>query len=604
MRKLRLLVNTFKTVLTAARYSFKFCWRNARKQTIIRLGASIGNTMAGYAVVQITGLIVNNMSHPERGPEPLLWAFGGLAGVVIVMVCLNQLEGLARSRWGQLLRMANTRELNEHRASLDLACFASKKYDDITKRIEDLSSAWQTRIWFTEEMFNLIATLISFVLFGSALLWYQPTYAAILALMAIPLFVVNFKTVAAWWRLSEEMVPHHKLRGVLTMAYHSETVFMQAKMFGQMAYLRSQIDASNQYIVAQHEKIRLASFRQKLFTGLLSAMGVVAIIAHSVWSVWNGLVPIGTFVIVLAAARTFQGNLESIARTVSEQWNNAKGVILIEREFFGLRPILQTTDPVKPTFRGPPEIEFRNVSFAYPNSPETLALKRVSFTIKPGSKVAIVGGSGHGKSTLQALMTRVYDPTQGEILVDGVNLNRIKPEDWVLYLSSLFQNYTILSRKFGEEIASSRLGQIAHPERLTASVNFANINELVELDPEGLNAQLGEEFGGREFSGGERQRVALARAYYPETPVLILDEPDAKLDPDSAETVMKNIYAEKNRTIVIITHHVSRAKRCDWIIVMGKGEVVEQGTHDELMTRNGAYARMFRKDSERLGHVE
>lgn len=303
---------------------------------------------------------------------------------------------------------------------------------------------------------------------------------------------------------------------------------------------------------------------------------------------------------MMAAARTFQGNLEAIVSLIAEQWNSAKGVILIEKDFLGLKPVLKTDYPVVPKFDITPTIRFDKVSFAYPDT-ENLVLKEVSFTIEPGTKLAIVGKSGNGKSTIQALLMRHYDPTSGAVFAGDINLRNIEPNVWSNVASALTQEYTVLERRIDEEIASSRLGQPIDSEAVAASARFANFDEVVASDQNGYKSQIGVEFGGRDFSGGEKQRLALARVRYRGTPILILDEPDAKLDPESAQKVIDSVFALQGVTVVMITHHVSRAERCDKVIVMGKGEVVEQGTHQELLAQGGIYASMHEKDKKRLG---
>jgi ATP-binding cassette subfamily B protein len=449
-------------------------------------------------------------------------------------------------------------------------------------------------------MLNLFTRVVSFLLFGASLLWYKPLYALILVVTALPMAVVEFQLVARWWDLTQGFVPHHKKRHVLEKPYSSPHSFVQALMFNQMPALRQQIDVNVNDVISSYDKIRALIVKREVFTYLFSVLVLCGVIIHAIRSTLTTGGEIGTLTIVMAAAKIFQKNLENIVSLIAEHWNSAKGIILIEKEFFGLKPLISTKHSVTLKFNGIPLIRFERVSFAYPQS-DTLALKEVSFTLEPGSKVAIVGKSGNGKSTIQALLTRQYDPTSGSIFVEDIDLKRIEPSRWNQFIAALTQEWAILERPIGEEIASSRLGETIDLEEVAASARFANFVEVVDADPAGYNSQIGTEFGGREFSGGEKQRLALARVHYRGTPILILDEPDAKLDPESAKKVMERIFALKGVTVVIITHHVSRAEQCDKIIVMGKGEIAEQGTHAELMARNGVYASMYRKDQKRLG---
>ncbi len=606
------LTDTLQTLFLAARYSFAFCWKNSRFDTIARLIISVSNTFLLYGTIYATGLIVNAVQgsmgkFKGEGHTFTEFATGELAkpvllllGVLLFGVMLGRLNWFFRSRWNQRLRYANEQQFNDHRATLDVARFRSKEYDDLQKRIGELPTSWQTRIWFSDEMLNLFTTTISFFLFGASLVTAKPIYAFILVVTALPMMIVEFYLVSKWWNLFQGLVPHHKKRKVLEKPYKNPNAFVQALMFQQMASLKRDIEINVNGVLAQYDEIRKESIRKEMFTHFFAIVGLCGVIVHAVWQIVKYGGEIGTLTVLIAAARTFQGNLEAIVSLIAEQWNSAKGVILIEKDFLGLKPVLKTVDPVTPHFSGPPCIRFDNVNFAYPDT-DTLVLKGVSFTIEPGSKVAIVGKSGNGKSSIVSLLMRHYDPTSGAIYAGDINLQNVLPEVWMNHASALTQEYSVLERSVAEEIASSRLDLPIDLEVMATSSRFANFEEVVESDPKGYDSQIGTEHGGREFSGGEKQRLALARVHYRGTPILILDEPDAKLDPESAQKVIDHVFALKGVTVVIITHHVSRAEPCDKVIMMGKGEVAEQGSHDELMALGGVYSKMFEKDKRRLG---
>lgn len=603
---------TIATMLVAARYSFSFCWMNSKAETVGRIFVAVGTTVLTYLSIQATGLVINKVqsllgelqgrpcSTVEIIQNGLLGPVVFLLGVLLINVPLNRFNWFFRNKWHQTLKFANQRELNDHRATLDVARFRSKEYDDLQKRIQELPYSWQTRIWFSEEMFSLLTTLISFGLFGASLLWYKPIYALILIVTALPMAIYEFRLVAMWWALFQELVPQHKKRSVLEKPYHNATAFVQALMFNQMPVLRREIDINVGNVLSAFDYVRRYSVRKEMLTHFLATIGLGGVIVHAIWSTATNAGEIGTLTIVLAASRTFQGNLEMIVGLIAEQWNSAKGVILIEEDFLHLQPMIRTEYPVVPKFETAPPIRFEHVSFSYPDT-EAEVLKDVSFVIEPGSKVAIVGKSGNGKSTIQALLSRHYDPTAGAIYAGDVNLRHIEPPDWSRVVSSLTQEYTILERRIGEEVASSRPGMEMDLDAVIASCRFANFDEVVDSDPNGYGSQIGIEFSGRDFSGGEKQRLALARVHYRGTPIIILDEPDARLDPESAQKVIDQVFALEGVTVVMITHHVSRAERCDKVIVMGKGEIAEQGTHQELMERGGVYYAMYSKDRERLG---
>lgn len=611
MKKIK---ETIMAIYIATKYSFSFCLRNKKRVTIARVLLEVVNTLFFYFTIQITGKVVNavqsnigvykNISNNliEFIQSNLFYLIIIMFGIMIAGMISGELSRYFRKIWFQYLNYANKQELNDHIATLDVARFRSKEYDDLSKRIQELPSSWETRIYFSEAMLGLFTTIISFVIFGASLILYEPIYAIILLLTAIPVSVAEFSLVSRWWKLFQDLVPKHKKRYVLQKPYRDVNSFVQALMFNQMPSLRKQIMENTDSIIDEYENIRRLTLKKSILNRLISISGLSLVILYLVWVLSTKGGDVGTFTIIIAAARTFQSNVSSIVSVIADQWNNAKGVILIEKDFLSLKPIVKTNYPVIPNYNLVPTIKFENVSFAYPDT-EKLVLRNVSFTIKPGTKVAIVGKSGNGKSTIQSLLMRIYDPVSGSIYAEGVNLKNIEPRAWNNIASSLTQEYSIMSRTVGEEISSSKPDQPSDMASIISSSHFANFDDVINFDSKGYDSQIGIEFGGRDFSGGERQRLALARVRYKGTPILILDEPDAKLDPESASQVMDQIFALEGVTVIIITHHVSRAEKCDNIIVMGKGEVAEQGTHSELILKKGMYASLYSKDKERIGSI-
>lgn len=602
--------DVLRTGLSALRFSFSFCWRNNRRDTIIGFSFIILLTFLSYFAVVLTGRLVSILQKIISG-ERHSFVFSEIIKeeffvpvilVVLVLLAemvLRKLSWFFQSRWRHTLSIANKREIHEHKASLDIGRLKSKQFDDLEKKIDELPGNWQTRIWLAMEMMGLFKDSVSFLVFGATLFFQSPLYVFVIIGSATPMIFAEFFAVNRFWRLSQDLAPHHKKRYVLERAYNNTVAFLQGIMFRQMPTLRKQIDENTGYAVKQYNNLRLSTLQSGILTHFLAMCGLCFVLLDAVGSTVSIGGDIGALTVLIASARRLQGDIVSVVRQIAENWNNAKGTIMIEVEFFGTRPLLQTENPVSPKFAVPPMIRFENVSFSYPDT-DSLVLKNINLSIESGSKVAIVGKNGSGKSSLISLLLRHYDPTGGQILVGDLYLRTITQSSWSETVSALMQNYTVHDRLVGEEIASSRLDKPIDLEMVNEASRFARFDEIVRSDPKGFDSQIGTEFGGREFSGGEEQRLALARVKYRNTPILILDEPDAKLDSESAQSVIDNIFALKGVTIIIVTQHLSRATMCDKIVLMQNGEIAEQGSHSELMTLGKKYVSLFEKDKKRL----
>ena len=241
---------------------------------------------------------------------------------------------------------------------------------------------------------------------------------------------------------------------------------------------------------------------------------------------------------------------------------------------------------------GPHTIEFRNVSFRYPGQ-MCNALKHVNIVLNPGEKLAVVGENGAGKTTFIKLLMRLYDPDEGEILLDGVNVRDIAYEQYMALFSTVFQDYRLFAFSLKENVC---FGAEASDAEIEALLRRVGLGERLDTLPQGVHTPVFKEFdeGGFEPSGGEGQKIALARALFKNSPIVVLDEPTAALDPKAEYELYRRfdeLVAEK--TAVYISHRLSSAKFCNRIAVFHNGEIIELGTHDVLMRQGGAYARLF-----------
>jgi ATP-binding cassette subfamily B protein len=345
----------------------------------------------------------------------------------------------------------------------------------------------------------------------------------------------------------------------------------------------------------KQRKLETNAFRWKMVSNVASMIFQAAIYVWVIWLVTHGHIRIGTMTFLVNSLGRFQGALTGFFGNLAYQFEWS----LYAKDIFRMLDTESTIDMSKGTLgvatEEPPKIEFRNVSFAYPKT-ENLILKNINLTISPGERLAIVGLNGAGKTTLIKLLMRFYDPTDGEILVNGIDLKRLDLEAWWHCVAALFQDYSLYNFPIREVISLGRSDGKGYLTKVVRSAKVVNAHSFITNFEKRYNQMVGKEFdGGVELSKGQNQKIALARSIYRDPLLMILDEPTASIDASAEAQIFEQLEAKaEGCTQIMISHRFSTVRRSDKICVLENGTITELGSHEELMTNNKTYAELFR----------
>jgi len=378
-----------------------------------------------------------------------------------------------------------------------------------------------------------------------------------------------------------------------TLASSKETA-KEAKLFGLGPFFTSRFDTFSQQLLT--EDISLA--RRKLAAGsvlsLISTACYYGCYGYVIYRTIAGALSVGDMEFLAGAIAGTSSNIQSIFSTFSGLADQALFLGDMVR-FFSIGPQIRTRPKAlkapRPIVRG---FEFRNVSFTYPGRVQPV-FTDLNFRIEPGERVALIGENGQGKTTIVKLLVRLYEPTGGTILLDGVPLQEYDLEDLWKEIGVIFQDFVHYEMTAAENIAAGRIDDLGNLPNLMAAAKKSRAHQLISSLPGGYEQILGRRFErGLDLSGGEWQKIALARAYLRDAQLLILDEPTASLDAQAEHDVFSR-FAEltADKMALLISHRFSTVRMADKILVLANGGIVEEGSHSELISLGGRYSEMF-----------
>ena len=511
-----------------------------------------------------------------------------LAGVGIILARLVDFsEKVLAERYTNYVNI----RIMRHAATLDLTSYEDPQFYD---KLERARVQGADRSGLIQESGQLLQEFISTVTLAAGVYLISPWILCALVTFVVPAFLGETHFAFLGYSLNVQQTPARRELDYLRLLGASKESAKEQKLFGLGSFLVGKYKAVSDELYRQNV---ILSRRRLLVGSLLSLLGTVGYYgtyAYGIHLTLIGALTLGTLTFLAGAILGASNSIQALFSTFSHIADHALFVSdLIE--FFGVQPKV-SSKPI--CLAGPRPIrqgfEFKNVSFAYPGRSRQV-LENVNFHLEPGERIALVGANGQGKTTIVKLLTRLYDATGGQILLDGNDLRDYDLESLWKEIAVIFQDFMRYDMTASENIAAGRIEEKENSFRVRAAAMKSNAEEVVRKLPKRYEQMLGCRFsGGVDLSGGEWQKLALARAYLRDAQLLILDEPTAALDAKSEHEVFER-FAEltEGKMSVLISHRFSTVRMADRILVLKNGTIAEQGPHCQLVNSGGCYAEMF-----------
>ena len=573
----------------------RFVWESGRSVVILGLVARVIASLLPPALFWVSKLIIDTIFQIVTTHQPISTRLWWLVGVEFAIAVSMGLVGRLIDYLDALLSGKYTNHVSvrvmEHAASLDLLAYEDPVFYD---RLERARVQATDRLFMIQAIGRLIQQVITTITLSISIMVFSPWLLLLLIVGVIPAFIGETHFAFLGYAKNFRQTPIRRQLDYLRVLGGSKEAAKELKLFGLRNFLTGRFKGLSDQVY--EEDISLA--RRKVIAGsALSAIGTAGYYTAYVYAVWRtvtGVFSFGTLTLLANAIREASSNLQQTFSTLSTIADQA--LFLTDLiAFFEMQPSIRSKPNAlpapQPIRRG---FEFQNVSFRYPGS-SRLVLNGLDFHLPPGERVALIGENGEGKTTIVKLLTRLYDPVEGRVLLDGTDLREYDLEDLYREIGVIFQDFMRYEMTARENIAVGRIEQVHDLDSLQRSAQKSMADEVVAKLPAGYGQMLGRRFdGGVDLSGGEWQKVALARAYLRDAQVLILDEPTSALDARSEYEVFQR-FAEltAGKMALFISHRFSTVRMADRIVVLEKGRIAEEGNHDALTSLGGRYAEMF-----------
>ena len=598
------VVEQFFGVFRYSRRAVELVWTTSRLLTVLlAMLTLIGGLMpaaAAWIGQQIVDAVVAAAAAVEAGGPPvfdavLIWV--ALEGGIMIVIAATQ-KGIAMCQ--SLLRAMLGHRVNvmilEKALTLQLVHFEDAEfYDKLTQARREASSR---PLSLVNRTFGLMQNAISLVSYAALLLAFSPWAVIVLVLGGLPAFLVEAKFSGEAFRLFRWRSPETRKQMYLETVLAREDYAKEVKLYGLGPLLLQRYREIFELVFAEDRRLTL---RRGFWSFALGLLGTAAFYGAYAWiavETVRGRISLGEMTMYLLVFRQGQSAVSASLSSIGGMYED--NLYLSNLYEYLDQPVEGEGGTATVGPKPGDGVRFEDVSFSYPGA-TTPALAHVTLHLEPGRSLALVGENGSGKTTLIKLLTRLYEPSEGRILLDGLELSQWDPELLRKRVGVIFQDFARYQMLVGENVGAGDVEHFDDEPRWREAARLGMADSFVDDMPLGYQTQLGRWFqDGRELSGGQWQKIALSRAFMRSgADILVLDEPTAAMDAEAEATVFEHVRnLTADRMAILISHRFSTVRSADHIVVLDHGRVVEQGSHEQLMAKEGRYARLFTLQAE------
>jgi ATP-binding cassette subfamily B protein len=581
-------------------------WRTSPGLMSVSLLLRLVRALVPIATLFIAKLIIDEivfLAQRPGNPQNLEdWIASGLAtrlalllgaefALAVLADVLGRVVALIDSLLSERVTNASSIRLMEHAATLDLEDFEDAAFQDQLERARRQTSG---RMTLMSQLFAHVQDIVTVVSFGAGLAVYAPWLILLLVVALLPMFLGEAHFNARTYSLDFGRTPQRRELDYLRQTAASVETAKEVKIFALNAFL---IDRYRELAGQFYADNRRLALRRATWGGVFTAIGTIGYYlayAYIVWQTLSGAFSIGDLTFLAGSFLRLRSLLEGLLSGFS---TTASQALYLDDlfSFFDVAPEIHSPSQPLP-FPNPIRqgFVFEDVGFIYPGA-ERWAVRHLSFALKAGEVLALVGENGAGKTTLVKLLARLYDPDEGRILLDGQNLRAYDLDALRGNLGVIFQDFVRYNLTAGDNIAVGRIEARGDRARIADAAGRSLADDVIARLPAQYDQMIGKRFrNGVELSGGEWQKIAIARAYMRDAQVLILDEPTAALDARAEFEVFQRFKElSAGKTAILISHRFSSVRMADRILVLAEGRVESSGTHQELLAAGGRYAELF-----------